>query len=477
MVWMLAAAIGIASLVWWQAAPAMRLAKRLPGADDPTGRKARQALEAQTKIGQFFERGVERPAATSGSWSRFRGDDFSNIRGDSVVLGTNWPAARPPILWSIDLGEGHASPAVRNGRVYILDYDDKKGRDSLRCFSFEDGAEIWARSYKVQLKRNHGMSRTVPAVTDKYIVTIGPKCHVMCVDTPTGDFRWGLDLPLQFGTTVPGWYTGQCPLIDDGVAIIAPAGTNVLMLAIDCETGKTAWSVPNKYKAQMSHSSIIPMKIGERRMFVYSAVGVTLGVAADGEDRGTVLWQTTEWNPSVIAPSPLLLNDGRILLCAGYGAGSMTLQVIDHNGTFSVRTVSKNGPKEGISSEQQTPLFYKNHIYTVHTKDAGQQRNQLACYSADGAPVWTSGKAHTFGLGPYIIAGGRLIVMDDEGNLTFADASPAGFKPFLTAKILDGHDSWGPLVFVDGKLLARDLKKMVCLDLRTDRNKSGKDVR
>ena len=26
------------------------------------------------------------------------------------------------------------------------------------------------------------MSRTVPAVTDKYVVALGPKCHVMCLD-------------------------------------------------------------------------------------------------------------------------------------------------------------------------------------------------------------------------------------------------------------------------------------------------------
>jgi len=38
------------------------------------------------------------------------------------------------------------------------------------------------------------MSRTIPAVTENYVVTIGPKCHVMCVDAESGEFKWAIDL-------------------------------------------------------------------------------------------------------------------------------------------------------------------------------------------------------------------------------------------------------------------------------------------
>ena len=39
--------------------------------------------------------------------------------------------------------------------------------DVLRCLSLADGREIWRRWYRTGAKRNHGVSRTVPAVTER----------------------------------------------------------------------------------------------------------------------------------------------------------------------------------------------------------------------------------------------------------------------------------------------------------------------
>ena len=47
------------------------------------------------------------------------------------------------------------------------------------------------------IKRNHGMSRTVPAVNGRDIVTMGPKCHGTCLDAETGEFLFAIDLGLQ----------------------------------------------------------------------------------------------------------------------------------------------------------------------------------------------------------------------------------------------------------------------------------------
>ncbi len=55
-----------------------------------------------------------------------------------------------------------------------MDYDEEMRADLLR-YSLETGEELWLRGYQINLKRNHGMSRTVPAVTEDYILTIGPQ--------------------------------------------------------------------------------------------------------------------------------------------------------------------------------------------------------------------------------------------------------------------------------------------------------------
>jgi len=65
-----------------------------------------------------------------------------------------------------------------------------------------------------------------------------------------------------------------------------------------------------------------------------------------------------------------------------------------------------------------------------------------------------------------MIADGLIYVMDDHGLLTIAEATTEAYKPLATAAVIpDGHDSWGPMALVAGRLIVRDMTKMVCLDV------------
>ncbi|HEX3046151.1 MAG TPA: PQQ-binding-like beta-propeller repeat protein [Bacillota bacterium] len=446
---------------WLGVGPSAPVVKRV--ADPANQQKSSPAVEKVNFQGtlQKFD-GI--PSALTGAWPWFRGPDFNNISAENVKLRTDWGEAGPPVLWSVNLGEGYAGPAVRNGCVYLLDYDEAGKRDSLRCFSLETGEEIWRRSYRVIVQRNHGMSRTVPAVTERAVITVGPKCHVVCVDARNGNFKWGIDLVRDFGTTVPLWYTGQCPLIDGAQVILAPGG-KCLLMGVDLETGRVLWETPNPEGFQMSHSSVVRMVLGSRKMYVYCAIGAMVGVAADGPDRGRILWQTKEWNLEVISPSPVQLPENRILVTAGYGAGSMLFQIKESGDGFTVKPLWKLG-KETFGCEQQTPLYYQGHLFSVLPNDAGALKRQLVCLNVNGEIVWSSGKEHRFGFGPFMIGDGKLLILDDEGVLTIIEASITGYVELAQAKVLPGVESWAPMALVGGRLLLRDSTQMRCLDLR-----------
>ena len=402
----------------------------------------------------------------SGKWNRFRGADFDNINKESIRLIDNWGGKSPEILWEVELGEGHAAPAVYNGRVFLLDYDEIKKADALRCFSLESGEEMWRRWYKVNVKRNHGMSRTVPAVSENFVVTIGPRGHVMCTDTKSGDYLWGIDLVKEFNAEIPFWYTGQCPLIDNDTAVIAAGGSSLVM-GVECSTGKVVWQTPNPDKWKMSHSSVIPMDYKGQRMYVYAAVGGICGISA-GKDKGKVLWTTDEFAPTVMAPSPVILDNGMIFITAGYGAGSMLFQIGREGENYFVEVLQKYKPNEGLASEQQTPIFYNGHLFSILPKDAGVLRNQFVCCNFSDVTdfQYTSGKTERFGLGPYIMADDKFFILNDDGTLTIARADVSKFVVLDKAKIMDGQDAWGPIAIVDGRLLMRDSKKMVCIDIK-----------
>jgi outer membrane protein assembly factor BamB len=240
------------------------------------------------------------------------------------------------------------------------------------------------------------------------------------------------------------------------------------LIGIDCKTGKKAWETPNLKNWKMSHSSIMPMVYKGKKMYVYCAVGGLCGVSASGTDKGKILWETTGFSPAVVAPSPLILNNGLIFMTAGYGAGAALIQVKESGGHFSAEIVQQYKPLAGLASEQQTPIFNNGYLFGILPKDAGGLREQFACYKATDThkAVMSSGKTDRYGLGPYILADNKFFILSDDGELTIAKYSTTAFIILDKAKIIDGQDSWGPMAVTGGYLLMRDSKTMVCLDIR-----------
>ena len=452
----LVAVSGIAVLgLWLRAGASVPIEERVPGLD------RRDTIEsvgssAVPESGELT-RGAGVPAAPSGSWPHFRGANFDNIGQPGAALARQWPPGGPPVLWSIELGEGHAGPIVHEGRIYLLDYDREKSADALRCLSLADGKEIWSYRYPTTIKRNHGMSRTVPAIADKCVVAMSPKGLVTCVNATTGQRLWQIDLVRQYGATVPPWYAGQCPLVDGNRVILAPGGPGALFVAVDLHSGKPIWKTPNPHGWKMTHSSIMPVQFRSQRMFVYCASDGVVGVAAED---GALVWETTQWKISIATvPSPLALPDGKIFLSGGYNSGALLLQLEEHGGAITPSVAARFKPAQ-FSSTQHTPIFFGGRIFGVREKD-----KELVCLDAEGKQVWQSGSEHRFGLGPYLIADGLIYVMSDNGVLTMAEAGPQGYKQLGRAQVLDGHDAWGPMALVGGRLLVRDVTRMTCLDI------------
>ena len=403
--------------------------------------------------------------AAPGSWPGFRGPDSDDVSKDKTKLNRDWTKNPPRELWSVnDLGEGYAAPAVDAGRVFLIDYDQIGKKDNVRCFSLADGKPLWNYAYPVEVKRNHGMSRTVPAVAGNRVVTLGPMCHVNCFEASTGKRLWGMDLVKEYKTAVPEWYAGQCPVIEDGKVILAPGGSAALMMAVACNDGKVAWTTPNPKGSAMSHASILPHTFKGRRMYIYASRG---GLTAVDARDGKVLWEFEDW-PKIIAdiPTPVPMGEDRLFVARSYEQGSMILQLKEENGTIRAELLKKL-PRRVFGSDQQTPIFFGGHLYGTKPP-----RGELVCLDADGNTKWEGGAGARFGLGPYMIADGMILIMDDHGVLALAEAKPDGYREITRRKVLEGVETWGPITLAAGRLLVRDTRteqpnssRLVCLDV------------
>ncbi|QDV65230.1 PQQ-binding-like beta-propeller repeat protein [Crateriforma conspicua] len=447
----------VVAVGWISVRPTQQVRMRLPGQDGAPATVSLKSDAVAVPIPGQPVAGAGVAGVTDGTWMGFRGPNGGNVVTETPTLRTDWTSDGPGKQWEITLCEGYAGAAVSNGRVYVLDYDETVQSDVLRCLSLADGQEIWRNSYPVPVTRNHGITRTVPTIAGGLVITLGPRCHLAVWDASTGKNLWLKSLVADYQAVEPRWYVGQCPLVDEGKLILGVGGT-ALLVALDIKTGDVIWESANPRQWEMTHSSVVPMNVGGTHMYVYCGSGGIAGVDADS---GKILWDTTSWPVQFAhAPSPLVLPNGRFLVSSGYGSkvGAILFQVSDT--VDGVDIVKEFTPKE-FNSEQQTPIVYQQHIFGVRKRGGGV----LVCMDLDGNEVWSSGRDR-FGHGPYLIADNKIWLLDDHGTLTAVQANTKSYEPIAQAEIFpDGHDAWGPMAIVDGKLILREMTRMACLDL------------
>ena len=120
-----------------------------------------------------------------------------------------------------------------------------------------DGKEVWRWSYAVDIRPNHGITRTVPTVGESWCSRSTPSAGSTRSTSKTGKLVWQKNLVQEYKAAIPGWYAGQNPLLD-GDRVVLATGGDALVVAFDQATGKEVWRSPNPGKDVMSHSSLMP---------------------------------------------------------------------------------------------------------------------------------------------------------------------------------------------------------------------------
>lgn len=395
-------------------------------------------------------------AAGAEDWPQFRGPN-RDARSSETGLLRSWPEGGPRVLWSLDVCEGYSGAAIFKDRVYFNDYDREASTWLVRCVTHADGRELWRFIEKRRIRPNHGITRTVPAVDGKYVFTLDPKAVFHCLDAETGTELWRKNLVKEYKSKIPPWYVGQCPLIEADRVIVAPAG-EALLVAFDKATGDEIWRTPNAEKWPMSHASLMPAVLCGVKQYLYCTLKGPLGVSAED---GKLLWHLPRKFNVAVAPSPLAVDGERVFMSAGYDAGSLMLRVKRNSDEFSAEHVF-DLPTEEWNSEVHTPIVHDGHMFAVGKK----KRGLFTCLDLDGKQVWTSAEHASFGLGSYLLADGMFFVLEGKtGMLRLIEASTGEYRELAAAQLLKGPDVWAPMALSNGKLVLRDMVRMICIEV------------
>ena len=389
-------------------------------------------------------------------WPQFRGPYRDNISRETGLYH-EWPTDGPKVLWSVEVCQGYAAAAIHGGKVYFNDYNRETNEWYVRCLTLDDGKELWRFSESKRIRPNHGITRTVPAVDGKYVFSFDPKSVFHCLDAETGREIWRKAFVQEYQTRNPPWYNGQCPLIEPDRVIVAPGG-NALIVAFDKATGNEIWATPNPEKWPMSHASVMPAELGGVKQYVWCTLKGLVGVATDD---GGILW-TFPWKFNIaVAPSPVAIDHERVFMTSCYDAGSVMIRVKHESGTFAAEKIFALAGNEW-NSEVHTPIVYQGHLFAVGKK----KRGLFTCLDCDGREIWTSQGHATFGLGSFILADGMFYILEGKtGMLRLLEANTSGYKELAGAQVLNGHDVWGPIALSSGKMVLRDMTKMICIEV------------
>lgn len=439
--------------------------------------------------------------ARAEDWPQFLGPRRDSTSEQKGILRT-WPAEGPEVLWTVPVGRGFGGPAVKAGKVYLLDRDDEVG-DKLRCLDLATGKELWHYAYDAPGTVMFPGSRSVPTVDGHHVYSCGHNGDLYCIDLNTQKPVWNKNIWTDFGGSpprggspfgpgapgrFPTWAIAQNPLVYGDLVIVASQAPEAGVVAFEKLTGKVRWKTPSLgYVGYVSPAIVrvdgqdhIVMVTPSTNPFQRSSPDENRLGTVVGIDPGTgeILWKYEKWECHISVAPAVDAGENRVLIVGGYELGATMIKV--QKQTDGRYVTAELFTTREFGDQTKPPVLHKGHLYAQYGTNS--RRDGMVCMSIEGKVLWKTKRAPDFNKGSMILADGLILATDGAQTLYLIEPDPSGFKPLASAKVLEeggaGSENdplasriggrtqnWAPLALADGKLLVRDQTRMKCLKI------------
>ncbi len=380
-------------------------------------------------------------------WPQWLGPDRTGISTETGFLKT-WPKNGPEVLWKKNLGAGFSGISVADGRVFTMfaEGDD----EFVVCLDEESGDEIWRLRTGGMFEEWQGGDgpRSQPTVNGERVYVLGAEGTLYALKAGNGETIWTVDLVGGLGGRFPRFGFSTSPLVEGDFLYLEAATRNGTFLALRRDDGKVAWASQSDVA---SYSSPIAVDLAGARQVVYFSGDALVGLSpADGSLYWRYPWKTSY---DLNIATPILVPPDQVFISSGYDHGAALLRIEAGSGGFSVTRVWES---RRMKNHFGTSVLVGDYLY-------GFDNAILKCIEArTGKEQW---KHRGYGKGALMYADGHLLLMSDNGRLALAEATPDGFEEKAGAQVLDGR-SWTMPTLANGRVFVRDMRKIVCVDLR-----------
>ena len=384
-------------------------------------------------------------------WPQFLGPDRDGHYAGPPV-DVSWGAEGPPEVWRRSVGAGFAGPVVADGRLLLFHRVD--GREVLEALDAATGEVIWRYDYPTNYRDDFGFEegpRSAPVVADGRVVTFGAQGQLHVVSLASGEPIWSVDTQARFRFRKGFFGAAGSPLVQDGRVIANIGGSGAGVVAFDAATGDVLWTSTDD---EASYSSGVSAQLDGKTHAIFLTRNFLFGLdPVDGSVRFTQPWRA-RMRASVNAASPLVVGD-LVFVSAQYGPGAGVFRVAGGQ----LEEVWRSD--DVMSNHYATSVHYDGVLYGFH----GRQEYGPSLRAVDLLSSEVYWSADDFGAGSVTLAGDRLLVMRESGELLVAEATPGALTPLARAEILPAVVRAYPAL-ASGRLYVRNDDTLVCLDLR-----------
>lgn len=389
--------------------------------------------------------------SAAGDWPQLFGPNRNGVSAETG-LATGWDRNGPPRHWERKLGAGFSGPVVA-GECLII-FHRVGDHEVVDCLDTSNAKVLWTNSYPTHYRDDFGFDdgpRGTPLVASHRVFTLGAEGTLLCLELATGKKLWQRSVNQEYGVRKGFFGTATSPIVVDNRLLINVGGRDAGIVAFAADTGKELWKATND---EAGYSSPAVANIGDKKLvFFLTREGIVVLQPEDGKVTYSMRWRARN-NASVNAATPLILDD-HAFFSASYNTGAILLRIRPDK-------VEEVWQKDELMSNHYTTCV--PHRECLFGCDGRQEEGaRLRCIE------WKTGKVRWtkegFGCANIIVADGKLLILDENGDLVLADASPDAYRELARATVLS-KPVRAPIALAGGRLYARDSRKLVCLDLR-----------
>jgi len=386
------------------------------------------------------------------SWTQWGGPN-QDFKAASTGLAQKWSEAGPPELWKRDLGEGYSAILFEDGKLYTMYRKDEQ--EIVICMNAADGKTVWEYAYDASPAEGHITQfgegpRATPLIDGKRIYAVGVSGVMNALDKRNGKPAWTQDLWKDHGGNFLVHGYSSSPIAYKNTILVPVGGEGHALVAFNKKDGSVAWKNQD-FDNSYSTPRIFDVD-GEEQLIIFMAKEV---IGAD-PNNGDLKWSyphENQWGQNINMP---VMADANHIFFSSPMVGAKGLKL------------TNNGGKTEIEEVWATRKIQFYHVTSVRQGDyvyGSTGMRAPAFMSAvnvkTGEIAW---RKRDFAKANVIGADGKLIILDEDGNLAIATATPEDLVVHSKVELLD-KVAWTVPTLVGKTLFIRDKNTIRALDL------------